>query len=129
MDIMDRFDEAYFMLENELKKNIANKVKVKDKKLQLKLERSKLLTETDFKDIGITNKEGREGYVAQETEDMENELLDIEISIWNSDAEIEMLRYRIKYLLIVLKQMPKEAFYDEWESTSNSEDNTTSEGE
>lgn len=112
MDILKLFNETYYTLEDELKKNIAKKIREKNKKMELKLEESRLLTETDFKELGITNKEGREGYVLEQTQDLQNELIDVQIEMFTSETSVEMLRYRIKYLMALIRKLPEEAFYD-----------------
>lgn len=112
MDILKLFNETYYALEDELKKNIAKKIREKNKKMELKLEESRLLMETNFRELGITNKEGREGYVLEQTQDLRNELIDAQIEMLTSETSVEMLRYRIKYLLTLIKKLPDEVFYD-----------------
>lgn len=112
MDILETFNRTYYQMEDELKRNIAKKTMEKHQKMELKLEESRLLTQTDFKELGITNKEGREGYVMEQTTDLRNQLIDAQIAVSTSDVQVEMYRLRMRYLLELIKKLPEEAFND-----------------
>lgn len=79
-------------------------------KQNLKMDAGRILRETDFKELGITNKEGREAYIIENQkelrQDMKDEIVDLEISLEKSEQrenEIKDLyvyyRDRLEFLM------------------------------
>lgn len=64
-------------------------------KQNLKMNEGEILRETNFKELGITNKDGRDAYVLEKQaslrQDMKDEIVDLEIALENSQKrEMEL---------------------------------------
>jgi len=106
-DVRQRLTICKMGIRNQKEELISSRERWKAK---LKMNEGQILRETDFKEMGITNKEGREAYVIEQQkelrQDMKDEIVDLEIRLENSENreneikdEYVYYRDRLEFLL------------------------------